>query len=65
MGVSAVISPLAVPAGINFDFIILTITTVLLFAFMFSGSRHKLDKFEGVIFLLLYIAYVAWIINRG
>ncbi len=65
MGVSAVISPLAVPVGINFDFIILIITTILLFVFMFSGKKHTLDRWEGMIFLLLYVVYVAIILIRG
>ncbi|MDD4897900.1 MAG: calcium/sodium antiporter [Methanocellales archaeon] len=65
MGVSAVISPLAVPVGINFDLIILIIATILLFIFMFSGTKHKLDRWEGIIFLLLYVVYIAIIITRG
>ncbi len=65
MGVSAVISPLDVPVGINFDLIILIIATILLFIFMFSGKKHKLDRWEGIIFVLLYVVYIAVIIARG
>ena len=65
MGVSSLISPLAVPAGINFDFIFLTATTLLLFIFMFIGKKHELDRWEGAMFLLMYVAYVAFIIRRG
>ncbi|MDD2665805.1 MAG: calcium/sodium antiporter [Methanocellales archaeon] len=65
MGVSAVISPLAVPVGINFDFIVLIIATILLFIFMFSGTKRRLDRWEGMILLLLYVVYIAVIVVRG
>ncbi|MFH0860408.1 MAG: calcium/sodium antiporter [Candidatus Altiarchaeota archaeon] len=63
LGVSALVSPLAVPAGINFDFTVLLITTILLL--VFSITQHKIDRKEGITFLLLYAAYVALIIQRG
>ncbi len=65
IGVSAVISPLTPPPGINFDFIILLIAATLLFLFMFIGSKYKLDRWQGAVFLVLYVVYVIFIINRG
>lgn len=65
LGTTAVISPLVVPQGINFDLLILAISTILLFAFMFSGSKYNLDKWKGTALLALYAAYLAFIIYRG
>jgi len=65
LGVSAAISPLTVPVGINFDFLVLLLATLLLFIFMFIGTRNKLNRWQGVVFILLYAAYVVMIIGRG
>ncbi len=65
MGVSAVISPLTVPSGINYDFIFLGAATVGLFAVMFIGTKRKIDRWEGITFLLMYAAYLAFLIKRG
>jgi cation:H+ antiporter len=65
MGVSATISPLTVPAGINTDLLILTIATLLCFVFMFSGEKHKLERWEASILLVIYAVYTIFIIYRG
>jgi len=65
MGISAMISPLAVPAVINTDLLVLTLATVLCFIFMFSGEKHKLERWEASILLVIYAAYTLFIIYRG
>ena len=32
--------------------------SLLLFAFMFTGKKHKLDRWEGVLCLLVYVGYI-------
>lgn len=65
MGISATISPLTVPIGINTDLLVLTIATLLCFVFMFSGEKHKLERWEASILLVIYAAYTIFIIYRG
>jgi cation:H+ antiporter len=65
MGISATISPLKVPAGINIDLLILTIATLLCFVFMFSGEKHKLERWEASILLVIYAVYTIFIVYRG
>jgi cation:H+ antiporter len=65
LGVSASIKPLPFASTINFDFSITIGSSLLLFLFMFVGKRHVLDRWKGVLFVLLYIAYVVFLINRG
>jgi cation:H+ antiporter len=65
LGVTSVISPLVVPAGIMVDLIILMLSTLLLFAYMFVGKKHTLHRWEGISFLMLYITYTIFIIYRG
>jgi len=65
MGVSATMSPLTVPIGVNVDLIVLAIATFLFFVFMFTGEKHKLERWEALIFLVIYVSYTLFIIHRG
>ena len=59
LGVSSLIRPLPFEAQRNFDIAALVFASVLLFFFMFTGKRKMLDRWEAVVFLVLYAAYVA------
>ena len=37
----------------------------LLFLSMFTGRKRSLDRCEGVVFLLLYAGYIAFVVLRG
>ncbi len=51
--------------NVNIDVLVGIGATVLLFIFMFIGTKRKLNRWQGIIFLLLYIAYTFYLINRG
>ena len=51
--------------NVNIDVLVGIGATVLLFIFMFIGTKRKLNRWQGVMFLLLYIAYTFYLINRG
>lgn len=59
LGLSAVISPLPLQAGAFLDFVFLIGSSLLLFVIMFVGKRHTIEKWQGVMFVSVYIAYVA------
>ncbi len=65
LGVTAVINPLPFDDYANFDVLFLIGATVLLFLSIFTIKPHRIDRPEGAIFLLLYLAYAAFIILRG
>jgi cation:H+ antiporter len=65
LGIVAVVAPIRVPAGINFDIAFLGLSTVLFFAFMFLGKKRYLERYQAVIFIAMYIMYIAIIIFRG
>ncbi len=65
LGATSVISPLHFPAFIKVDIIVLLIATTALFLFMFTSKRHELDRWEGLMFLLGYTAYMIFLIRRG
>ncbi len=65
LGVSSIIKPLPFRPELNFDLWAVVVASVLLFIWMFLGKRHTLERWQGVIFVLLYIAYILAIVMRG
>ncbi len=65
LGLTALIYPFAIPANVNFDLIVLLLTTMLLFLFMLIGKKHRLEKWQGIVFLFMYVFYIIFLIKRG
>ena len=65
LGIVPLIRPLAIPAFVGFDIAIMFFATLLLFIFMFTGKKHGLRRKDGILFVLLYILYMAYAIIRG
>lgn len=65
LGTSATITPLQVPTGSMPDLITNIIAAVLLFVFIFTGKGRKISRWEGGIFVILYIAYLVFILNKA
>lgn len=65
LGLSSVISPLPFTPMLTFDLWVAVIAAVLLFGIMFIGKRHVVEKWQGIIFILMYIAYIVFIVVRG
>jgi len=65
LGIAAIIKPIPFPAFAIPDLILLMFVTFLLFLFMFVGKRHELEKWQGTIFIVLYVAYIVLLILRG
>ena len=62
LGISASISPIEFNPSINFDLLMAFMATLFLFIFVFTGKGRRVDRVEGSIFLVVYIAYVAWLL---
>lgn len=65
LGVSALITPLKIPRFAIVDLSILLGVTLLLFLFMFVGKKHELERKQGIIFVLIYVAYIVYLLLRG
>lgn len=65
LGITAIITPVTVSAQAVVDIIFGVMVTSLLFAVLFFGKKHELDKWKGLVFILLYIGYAVYIITRG
>ena len=65
LGVSALIRPLPFDVASNSDIIMIIFSSTLLLFAVAVGKGAKIVKWEGVLFLLVYIAYIYYLIIRG
>lgn len=65
LGVTSTISPLPVSSTLNFDIVMAIVATLLLFVFMFIGGKRRLVRWEGIVFVAMYVAYLIYLIGRG
>ncbi|HDR52126.1 MAG TPA: calcium/sodium antiporter [Mariniphaga anaerophila] len=61
---SAVVSPVIFNPVFNTDIYLLAGGTVFLFIAMFTGGKKKLDRWEAVILLLVYLGYTAMLVAK-
>ncbi|MBN2593969.1 MAG: calcium/sodium antiporter [Sedimentisphaerales bacterium] len=64
LGISAVIKPLPFNPNNNIDIGAVIIASLLLFLWMFTGKRRSLDRWEGIIFLILYNGYITFLVYK-
>ena len=62
LGVSGTIVPLAINPASLFDILVNILTGLLLFIFVFTGRGRKVERWEGAVFVVGYVAYVAYLI---
>ncbi len=62
LGVSSIIRPLPVGVSNYIDLTISIVASALLFAFLFVGKRHILERWQGWCFLALYFSYTGYLV---
>jgi cation:H+ antiporter len=65
LGISSVIKSLPFQVRSNIDIGMVIFTNIMLFAYMFTGKKRSLDRWEGVIFIVMYTAYITFVIIQG
>ncbi len=63
LGVTSLIAPLPFTETSNFDIGATIIASALLFAWMFIGKKHSLERWQGVLFVLLYFLYIGMLLT--
>lgn len=58
-GIAALVHPLELTESLSLTFATLITMSILLLAFMFVGKRYTLSRPEGVVFIALYILFLA------
>lgn len=62
LAASSIIKPLPFKEANNVDTGMVILAELLLFAFMSTGRKRLLDRWEGVIFLVIYFTYIGYLI---
>jgi cation:H+ antiporter len=65
LGLSATLSPVTYDQAFNTDLALLSGGTLLLFFAMFTGERHRLDRWEALLLLLTYVVYLVLLIRSS
>jgi len=60
LAISSVVRPLPFGPGGNRDILMAIVAGFLLFLCMFTGKRRSLDRWEGIVFLVMYACYIAF-----
>lgn len=63
LGLSATIHPLSLGGITVWDLLMVVLSSVLLFLTAFTFRRKTIDRWEGAIFLAIYIAYIVYLIR--
>ncbi len=65
LGITGSILNLPFNRFVNMDVIVSILSTALLFTFAFAGRRQAIERWHGLFFVLLYGAYVLYLVMRG
>ncbi len=65
LGVSGVITPVSFNPSFNTDILLYLFSSLLIMGAMFTGKKKMLDRWEGLIFLLIYAGYTIHLISQS
>lgn len=64
LGLSSIITPLSLASMTVVDIAALILSSVLLLIWAYTGSRNRIDRWEGAAMLLCYVAYNVFLFSR-
>ena len=65
LGVAAIIRPVFISPGFTIDIAVTFLASILLYSFMFIGKLYVLKRWQGFIFVFLYIIYILYLITMA
>jgi len=60
LALTAVVSPLSFSNDLQVDLWMVIGVTVLLFLALFIGKRRLLERWQGVVFIVVYLMYISF-----
>ena len=64
LGLSSIIKPLPFNPSSNIDIGVVIVASLFLFLWMFTGKKHSIDRWEGMILLILYGCYITFLVFK-
>lgn len=64
LGLSSIITPLSLASMTIVDIAALILNSVLLLIWAYTGRRNRIDRWEGAVMLLCYVAYNVFLFSR-
>ncbi|WP_299703756.1 calcium/sodium antiporter [uncultured Pontibacter sp.] len=65
LGISALINPLPFNVVSNSDIMVMIFASTLLIVVIPIGKKNTIDRWNGIFFLAIYVAYIVFLIQRG
>lgn len=65
LGISALINPLPFDTLNNTDIVMMIFASTLLIIAMPIGKKNAIDRWNGILFLLIYVGYIYFLVQRG
>ena len=65
LGVCSLVHPMEYSPVFNKDIYLLIFATLLLFTAMFTGKKKRLDRWEAVVFVCVYVGYVSYLLIQN
>jgi cation:H+ antiporter len=62
LGASAFIRPLPFQTSSDMDILMVVIASIVLFSLMFIGKRHTINRWQGYAMLVMYVAYITYLV---
>lgn len=59
LGITSVIEPVPIQASTNIDIGMTVLASLILFIVMFTGGRRVIERWEGIVMLILYVSFIA------
>lgn len=64
LGVASTIHPFALTTINIVDYLVAILAAVLTFMVVFTFGKHRFDRIEGVLFVLIYVGYTVYLLMR-
>jgi cation:H+ antiporter len=65
LGISAMIRPLPFDVLNNTDILMVIFASSMLLLVLAVGKKYTITRWKGIMFLLVYIAYLVYLVYRG
>ena len=62
LAITAVIRPVPFKSAMNIDLLVMCFASLMLFFTMFTGGKREIDRWEAILFLIIYLCYTIWLL---